>query len=116
MSYGQPTLQQWIAWLEQRLQLLEQRQQELESANKQLKEQVESANKQLKEQLEGIQPVQCGNITYKVQELHVKELTGTLNIGLTSLAEEGQLKDMIGHIKAEHMKEDEGLSMNNAGQ
>ncbi|MDF2925984.1 MAG: hypothetical protein K0R57_4898 [Paenibacillaceae bacterium] len=96
MSYAYPSFQQWASWLEQRLQSLEQRVLELESDNK-----------DLREQLAGIKPVQCGNITYKVQELHVNELTGTLNIGLTSLAEEGQLKDMIDQIKMEHVKDDE---------
>lgn len=90
---GLPSFQQWAGWLEQRLLHLEKRQQELEEANK-----------QLKEQLAAMETVRCGDITYKIQELHVKELSGTLNIGLTSLAEEGQLQDMIGALKAEQLQ------------
>ncbi|GAA3404433.1 hypothetical protein GCM10020370_23820 [Paenibacillus hodogayensis] len=43
------------------------------------------------------------NITYKIQELHVNELKGTLNIGLTSTGTAEQLRDMI-----EKMKTDQG--------
>lgn len=89
-GYGNP-YQQWMAWMVQRIQALEQRQQELEADNK-----------RLAEQLAAIKPVQYGDITYKVQELHVNELSGVLNVGLTSLAEEGQLQELIGQMKMDH--------------
>lgn len=112
----QQAWQQWMHSMVRRNEWLEQRQMEmearfsrmdgqlraLEETNGPLKEQLqalEEANRLLKEQVEGLKPVQYGNITYKVQELHVNELTGTLNIGLTSLADEGQLKAMMEQMK-----------------
>lgn len=92
MMNGLPAYAQWANWLMERLQVMEQRQQELEEENKRLQERIDS-----------MEPVRCGDITYKIQELHIKELTGTLNIGLTSLAEEGQIQDMITQLKNEHM-------------
>lgn len=94
--------QQWMHSLIQRNEWLEKRQSELEAHLLRMEEQlhqVEEANRLLKEQVEAVKPVQYGNITYKVQELHVNELTGTLNIGLTSLADEGQLKTMMEQMK-----------------
>lgn len=87
---GETAFSQWANWLEQRLQAMEERQQELEEDNRQLKEQIAA-----------IEPARYGNITYKIQELHVNELKGTLNIGLTSQADEGQIQDMISHMKME---------------
>ena len=94
--------QQWVHGLMQRNEWLEKRQSELEGRFLRMEEQLrqlEEANRLLKEQVEAVKPVQYGNITYKVQELHVNELTGTLNIGLTSLADEGQLKAMMEQMK-----------------
>lgn len=81
-------VQQWITWFEQAIRLLEKRQQELELENK-----------RLSERLEAIKPVQFGNITYKIQELNVNELKGTLNIGLTSLADDNQIQSIIDQMK-----------------
>jgi predicted nuclease with TOPRIM domain len=105
--YGAPqgeqlAWQQWGHGLMQRNEWLEKRQSELEARILRMEEQLsqlEEANRLLKEQVEAVKPVQYGNITYKVQELHVNELTGTLNIGLTSLADEGQLKTMMEQMK-----------------
>lgn len=94
--------QQWVHGLMQRNEWLEKRQSELEARFLRMEEQLrqfEEANRLLKEQVEAVKPIQYGNITYKVQELHVNELTGTLNIGLTSLADEGQLKTMMEQMK-----------------
>lgn len=98
MSYVNTSFQQWLNGLEQRIQALEKQQKELEEANQKLKDQLAEAKKD-----------QGGNITYKIQELHVNELKGTLNIGLTTLADEGQLKDMLGQMKFENLN-----SMGNA--
>ena len=106
-AYGAPqgeqlAWQQWVHALMQRNEWLEKRQSELEGRFLRMEEQprqLEEANRLLKEQVEAVKPVQYGNITYKVQELHVNELTGTLNIGLTSLADEGQLKTMMEQMK-----------------
>lgn len=56
---------------------------------------LEEENRKLKEMIAGIRPLQIDNITYKVQELHVRELSGTLNIGLTALADSKQLEKWL---------------------
>ena len=48
--------------------------------------QAETLSQQLRDELEKKQTVHIDSVNYKVQELHVKELTGTLNIGLTALS------------------------------
>ncbi|MFD0712230.1 spore germination protein GerPC [Paenibacillus sp. GCM10027626] len=76
--------QQYINYMhmiEQRMRQLEEKQQLLEKENE-----------KLNNQLLQIKPVHIENINYKVQELTVKELSGTLNIGLTALADQEQLK------------------------
>jgi spore germination protein PC len=49
----------------------------------------------LKNQLEQIKPVRIDHINYKIQELVVTELSGTLNIGLSALTDEDQLKNIM---------------------
>jgi spore germination protein PC len=75
----------------QHVQMLEQRVRNLEANQQNLYQQYIS----LKNQFEQIKPVHIENINYKIQELNVKELTGTLNIGLTTFADEDQLKKMM---------------------
>lgn len=43
-------------------------------------------NGMLQEQIKQIKPISIERITYKVQELHVETLSGTLNVGLASQA------------------------------
>jgi spore germination protein PC len=70
--------------LEQRLLELEQEQ-----------ERIKKENEELKQKVSHIKPIHIENINYKIQELVVKELKGTLNIGLTTLADEKQLNKLI---------------------
>lgn len=78
----------------QHMQMLEQRVRNIETNQLNL----EQENARLKSQLERIKPVHIENINYKIQELTVKELKGTLNIGLTALTDEDQLKSMIADL------------------
>jgi hypothetical protein len=64
-------------------QQLEQRLRELEENNLRLNKE----NQQLKQKIENIKPIHIENINYKVQELVVRELSGTLNIGMTGLGD-----------------------------
>ena len=48
--------------------------------------QLEEANRKLSEKVEDIKPLVIENINYKIQELNVDELKGTLNIGLSGEA------------------------------
>lgn len=89
---------------EQRIAMLEVKQTELEAENQRLKDQLagpvlQDLRNQLQAQLD--KPTAPPNITYKIQELHVNELKGTLNIGLTSSATAEQLSGMIEQLKAD---------------
>ncbi len=46
---------------------------------------LEAENKKLSEKLLEVRPIRIEAIHYKVQELSVQELSGTLNIGLSAL-------------------------------
>jgi hypothetical protein len=65
-------------------------------------EEVEKENEDLKEKVENIKPINIENINYKIQELTVEELSGTLNIGLSALTDAENLKKLLeekGEIK-----------------
>ncbi|SDZ27423.1 spore germination protein GerPC [Thermoactinomyces sp. DSM 45892] len=49
----------------------------------------------LQEQVSQIKPIAIEHITYKVQELHVETLSGTLNVGLASQA---MVEDVNGFV------------------
>ncbi len=86
--------------LEQRLKELQQFVDEQKSRNEKLELMVEALEQQKQEwseqrrwlegqveRLEGIKPIRIEAINYKIQELTVKELSGTLNIGMTALSD-----------------------------
>jgi spore germination protein PC len=56
---------------------------------------LEQENQQLKQQVEQIKPIHIENINYKIQELSVKELKGTLNIGMTALTDPDEIKKWL---------------------
>lgn len=78
-------------------QRLEERLQQIEEEQKKLEEE----NDALKEKIEQIKPVNIENINYKIQELVVKELKGTLNIGVTALSDPEDIKKLINEQEAE---------------
>jgi len=91
-----------ICGLEQRIVMLEFKQSELEAENQRLKDQMDNQlNEKLNNHLADLKHTTPPNITYKIQELHVSELKGTLNIGLTSTATTEQLRDMIEKLKTD---------------
>jgi hypothetical protein len=115
-------LHAWICRFEQRIAMLEFKQSELEAENQRLKDQLFGPvlndmsdqlqarlkghlDNQLKEKLDrhldDLKNATPPNITYKIQELHVNELKGTLNIGLTSTATPEQLRSMIEKLKTD---------------
>jgi spore germination protein PC len=57
---------------------------------------LQEEHKSLKEQLGNIKQVHIENINYKIQELTVKELKGTLNIGMTALTDPEEIKKWLG--------------------
>lgn len=87
-----------ICQFEQRITMLEFKQSELEAENQRLKDQLFGLKDTLNNPAEP-KHTTPPNITYKIQELHVNELKGTLNIGITSTANTEQLRDMIEKLK-----------------
>ncbi|MDE5413684.1 spore germination protein GerPC [Alkalihalobacterium chitinilyticum] len=67
-------------------------------------EKVEEENDELKEKIEDLQPINIENINYKIQELAVEDLSGTLNIGITALTDPENLKKLL--------KDFEGINVN----
>lgn len=70
--------------IEQRLQFLEQELIRLRQENEMLRKKIDQ-----------LKPVQVEKIEYKVHELHVETLSGTLNIGLTANGEEAGIGEVI---------------------
>lgn len=64
---------------------------------------LKAENQALKEKLASLQPIQIEKIEYKINELVVETLSGTLNIGLSAHTDEQGLQQVIDKIK---MKED----------
>jgi len=62
---------------------------------------LEEENNELKEKLSEIKPIHIENMNYKIQELHVKELTGTLNIGMTALTDPEKIKKWMSESNEE---------------
>lgn len=63
---------------------------------------IEKENEQLKEKVSNLKPINIENINYKIQELTVEELSGSLNIGLSALTDAENLKKLLeekGEIK-----------------
>lgn len=58
-------------------------------------EKLEEENQQLKEEIENIKPITIENINYKIQDLSVQELSGTLLVGLTALSEAEELQKLL---------------------
>lgn len=83
-------------------QNLEHRLKELEENN----ERLHNENQQLKQQLEQIKPIHIENINYKIQELVVRELTGTLNIGMTALSDPNEIKKWFSESESEGNEEE----------
>jgi hypothetical protein len=56
---------------------------------------LEKENEELKRRIAEIKPIHIENINYKIQELVVQELSGTLNIGLSGEMDENLLKRVL---------------------
>ncbi|MFA1819137.1 hypothetical protein ACDX78_02845 [Virgibacillus oceani] len=57
--------------------------------------QLEEENKELKEEMDNIKPLTIENINYKIQELHVQDLSGNLMVGLTALSDAEELQKLL---------------------
>ncbi|MFC4077720.1 spore germination protein GerPC [Salinithrix halophila] len=72
---------------------INQLQQELEALKKE--------NEEIRRKLDSIQPLRIDKIDYKVQELHVEQLSGALNIGLTLKGDEDSIMGIVDKLKNE---------------
>lgn len=76
-------------------------------------------NEALKKKLASLQPVTIERIEYKIQELSIKNLNGTLNVGLTASGDDKSVARFIEQIqekgkekkKKERPSEKEGYSI-----
>lgn len=66
---------------------------------------LEEENKELKKQIQEIKPIVIENINYKIQEINVEELKGTLNIGWTGEADAKEVSKMVGEISNNSQEE-----------
>ncbi|PDO10838.1 MAG: hypothetical protein BLM47_04850 [Candidatus Reconcilbacillus cellulovorans] len=62
---------------------------------------LEEDIRSLKEDLRNMLPLRIGNITYKIQEMNVRELSGTLHVGVSALGDEEGLKTLLNHSAGE---------------
>ncbi|MEX2103875.1 MAG: spore germination protein GerPC [Bacilli bacterium] len=63
---------------------------------------LEMENQKLKEDLSKIQPIHIDSIVYKIQELQIKDLKGTLNIGITAQADEKTIDKFMQEFKEDN--------------
>lgn len=56
---------------------------------------LEQENRRLKKRISQLKPINIENINYKIQELVVRELKGTLNIGMTALTDPEEIKKWL---------------------
>lgn len=100
----QPPIHPYYLHVERNLQALWDNHHQLK---KQLEDQLhamELENNQLKERLNQIKTITIENINYKIQELTVQQLSGTLNIGLSALTDPEEIKKWlnINDLSVEH--------------
>jgi len=74
----------YLRFLENRVRQLEERMARLEGT-------VQILERLLRQ----LKPVHIDNIHYKIQELHLRDLSGTLNVGLTALTDPKQLEEWL---------------------
>ncbi|TVX92019.1 spore germination protein GerPC [Paenibacillus agilis] len=93
-------------------QALEERIRAMEARISQLETQIQQQNnvsQALQEKIKETKPISIGTINYKIQELHVSELSGTLNVGLTALTDEKELQKLMGSLKEQGEKQMENM-------
>jgi hypothetical protein len=81
-----------IRTLDACVRLLEHQLRELEERIRRAEEELRA----LKEETARVRPIRIEAINYKVQELVVSELSGTLHVGLTALTDSKSLEKIVG--------------------
>jgi hypothetical protein len=70
----------------------------LEKETAELKKEI----RELKEKLDQLRPVHIDKLEYKIHELHIDTLSGTLNVGLTANGDDSAVGEIIEKIVDEH--------------
>ncbi len=68
---------------------------------------LEEENEELRKQIEAMDKTTIENVNYKIQELHVKELKGTLNIGWAGKASSEEVEDLLQDIMIDSENKDD---------
>ncbi|MFC5713899.1 spore germination protein GerPC [Thalassorhabdus alkalitolerans] len=68
---------------------------------------LEEENEELRKQIEAMNKTTIENVNYKIQELHVKELKGTLNIGWAGKASPEEVEDLLQDITIDSENKDD---------
>lgn len=74
---------------------------QLQECKKEIKK-CKKENQRLQEQLQSLQPIRIDKMEYKIQELVVKTLSGTLNIGLTAHGDPESVQQLIDQMVKEN--------------
>ncbi|SET55204.1 Spore germination protein GerPC [Oceanobacillus limi] len=56
---------------------------------------LEEENKQMKDELASKKTINVENVNYKIQDLHVEDLSGALLVGLTSWSDAEELQELL---------------------
>lgn len=97
--------------LEQQLHMMWQEHVKLRQQFEQAVAELTAENAQLRHKLDSIKPVNIENINYKIQELSVKELSGSLHIGMSAVTDPEQISQWL-----EQEQSDGGVSMHDMEQ
>ena len=99
-----------IRTLDACVRLLEHQLRELEERIRKVEEELRA----LREEIARERPIRIEAINYKVQELVVSELSGTLHVGLTALTDSKSLEKIVGGGEAVELENLTGESGANA--
>lgn len=66
---------------------------------------LKKENQELKEKISQIKPIQIDKIIYKIQELQVETLSGTLNVGLSAVTDPQKMHELFEEIIKEKKME-----------
>lgn len=75
-------------------------QEQIQSLKNEITE-LKAANQKLQKKMATLQPIQIEKMEYKIHELVVKTLSGTLNIGLTAHGDEESIVKLIEKMQKE---------------
>lgn len=91
----QPPIHPYYVHIERSLQALWDHQHQLKQQLEYQIQALQQENAQLQERIDKMKTVHIENINYKIQELTVQQLSGTLNIGMSALTDPEELSKWL---------------------